>query len=459
MERFGRFTILEALAQGRIRSYRAWDPVAKQVAVLHLGWDTDAEIPALPPESFREKGTSDNQAYLLTADLPQVQDLNAAAKPSPMGTGGAEQSGGEFTRMFRQWQEPGAAAGGVPTGGSEPAAPQPKPASPPIDPDATRLMPAPRWTPEMAKASQGGLSDGAKPKSPAPPIVKQIIRVGPSRAKVSDQISNPALSLPDATVEKPSSRPATPVSQPGEFTRAFQTQGAGFPPTPKPAVPAQKPAGEFTQLFAEPLPASAPQPLGRTGNPAPPIQAAPKDPGEFTQLFQQSGGPAEFKRPVPPAPPPDNTGKDLERLFQSPLPDSGPEIDFDALDRRPIQKSAPPPKAAGAFTEIFGHPLSVDFPRSPPERRSPMENANATVLFEAPARPAPRSDPAHAGDFTQEFGRPSTGLGTPKAAVPETAAPAPTPTPTKIPVGALILIGAALIVIVVLLFLFLLLRR
>lgn len=468
MERFSRFTILEPLTQGRIRSYRVWDPASKQVTILHLGWGTETEIPTLAPESIRERGKADEQVYLLTPDSPGLYDLNASASPDPVPVRDAGKSGGEFTRMFQQWKEEGPPVAPPKQPASAPAA-SAKPAAQAADPDATRLMPTPTWTPEMAQARKTEPALGA-PEKPIPQIVKQVIRIGPSRAKASDQISNPALSLLDAVPGRFPASAKPPIAQPGDFTQAFQNTDAVLPIAPKGPPRAAEQPGEFTRMFAEPLPATPPRQVASAPSPAPSVTPEPKEIGEFTRMFQQPSGSVAPQNPVSPRAVEKND-KDFEKFFQSGLPDSGREIDFDVLTKNPPKPSAPPPKPSGEFTQMFGRPLSVDAPLAqsiqPPPQRNPAKsapgNANATVLFEAPVSPAPKSDPAKPGDYTQEFARPLASGGAAKTpsepvGTPAKSAFSPKP-PSKAPIGALILIGAALIVIVILLVLFLVLRR
>ena len=276
--------------------------------------------------------------------LQQPKDKPVVAAPSPQ-----PESGGEFTRMF---QAPAPPLGEPPV--RIPEAPAGPPQPPPAAGEFTRMF-----------------------QAPAPPL------------------GEPPVRTPEAPAE-----PSQPPPAAGEFTRMFQAPAApsGEPAgrTPKVPEPAGVPPrseksepGEFTRFFQ-----SAP-----TTAPVPPIPQKPETQGQFTRIFGAGGRPD-----TPPATSP--------RLFES-APAS-----TESRQRPKREASVPaPPQAfntpAGEFTRVFGGaPMeaapSANGLSAPAEAASTPAAASAgeyTRLFSAPVssqtmetEAEPAKEPAAAAD-------------------------------------------------------------
>ncbi|MGB9457743.1 MAG: hypothetical protein WCB12_16955, partial [Bryobacteraceae bacterium] len=110
----------------------------------------------------------------------------------------------------------------------------------------------------------------------------------------------PTLPVQPAPAAEQPPAPLSAASEPGEFTRLFQTPAA---PAAAPAPAAPLANEEITQPMLSPAqPAPEPPVAPSLSTPAPPPLAAqpPRpEPGEFTRLFQASAPPAAA--PAPPA--------------------------------------------------------------------------------------------------------------------------------------------------------------
>src|ERR1035437_6717121 len=138
------------------------------------------------------------------------------------------------------------------------------------------------------------------------------------------QAGSPAPRAPEpGEFTKQFQRPAAPAAEPGlpaasPFTAQFPAAGSA-PPIP-PARPAATPStepGEFTRMFQSPVAAPAPEPVAppacaATTQFTPPMPAArpaatpSTEPGEFTRMFQAppspQAGPPPAPEPVAPSP-------------------------------------------------------------------------------------------------------------------------------------------------------------
>src|ERR1035437_250523 len=136
---------------------------------------------------------------------------------------------------------------------------------------------------------------------------------------------------------------ATPSTEPGEFTRMFQSPVA--PPPTEPVVP---PASAATTQFTLPPP---PAPLRPAATPS-------TEPGEFTRMFQSPVAP-----PAEPVAPPASAAT---RQFTPPPPPA------------PLRPAATPSTEPGAFTRMFQSPVAPPpaEPVVPPARArgSPSKN-------------------------------------------------------------------------------------
>ncbi|MCS7026866.1 MAG: hypothetical protein NZV14_18875 [Bryobacteraceae bacterium] len=242
-------------------------------------------------------------------------------------------------------------------------------------------------------------------------------------------------------------QPQQPETQPGEFTRLFQSPAPAPEPvgaTPSPAMPpvggefanekkdlplaaggfpapashsvkGEMEGGEFTRLFrapGSPLPALA---AGESAAiPSPPETLAPAaDAGEFTRLF------------VAPGSNPQTTGSNLP-----PPPATPPPVD------QPQALAAPPAVEAGEFTRLFATP-----PPAAPSSGLPGFGAGAPASHSVPETSAVSRLEA-AGEFTRMFSNfcppaPSPSMVPPvttPASTPLTGPPSPSP-PTTTPPG------------------------
>ena len=289
---------------------------------------------------------------------------------------------------------------------------------------------------EPSESGDAGSATGmfsAPPKTDAPS--SSILDSLRSDARLIQELQGPP---PSPTViesrpmpPSPASSPATTGSEPGEFTRIYQTMPFAPPaappssdgakpfagPTPAEAPAAQpkkQPVGDFTKLFTQlPTPrstvvrqAASPRPM-----PLPPTEAPtamPAAPGEFTQMFQSLGpGPA-----VEQTAPASSTSRPRGPLSQAPV------------DQPVIKNEIEPQTEAGNFTQLF---QSIS-PQSPLEAKAPApspikepaappptsESRSFTNLFQA-AQSQPRSEPAYSPrepkqpQFNQDLATPGTG--------------------------------------------------
>ena len=456
MVKFGRFRILETLAEGKVGSYRAHDPVGNAVVLLHIGDSEINEMALAHPESVREHGQINGIYYLLA---PNSQEFE-----SPEGFGKGSASGKDDLLQGKRWKMP-----------ALPNEPNPAPA-PETMPggftqlfqavgaeskkvtgilDETMLMPAinpPPASPSEPDAPQPGAFTqlfSAPVSQPATPVhsAGQVPRVPTVPADRRDQIAPGKTVIFEAKTIRLS---------PGEKPVTLDSAAPATSPTPAKAEP-----GEFTRMFAAPV-AEKIQPPPENAGPGESIAKSPAvEPGEFTKIFRQPPAsepiaprPESPKPPVNKPEPPIQASHEFTKAFESPLPQQGREIDFQAVERNPIPPPQPTSRAAGEFTQMFGRPLGSE---AAAPRASAAQN-NATVLFQAPQKGNAPPVQQGASEFTQMFGKPA--MQSAPAATPKTGPAAQAANEKKgPPVGALVLIFAALLVMVIVLVLFLVLRR
>ncbi|HEY2377826.1 MAG TPA: hypothetical protein VGH98_17775 [Gemmatimonadaceae bacterium] len=350
-------------------------------------------------------------------------------------------------------------------------------------------------TPEQRSATVARL-DSLKP--PAREKMLEIIDVDGSPVAVTlfissfadfstwlDQVSVPATSVPLAS----------PVKAPGDFTRAFNkietpaappvmahrvehepARKASIPaaPSPAPARPVQKSAGEFTGIFgnmgaaasapapahkepaskapspdqlnsptliiAAPKPSPRPaSPVAQPPSPAPAPVPAPAEGAGFTAIFGRIGEtrlpdelPAETPKPSAPA-------AGAGRVMQP-----APNPTFDRSSAPPA--NAPPQPSGGEFTQLFQRLSATTAPSSAPSPAAPQaappmmpppafgSPANAA----GPLDPSPRIDlmpPAMAAIPSTILPPPSLGGAAPPAPSFGSVLPAPsfgmTPPPSS----------------------------
>jgi hypothetical protein len=170
----------------------------------------------------------------------------------------------------------------------------------------------------------------------------------------------------------------------------LRNEAAGPQSKGQPAAP------EFTPTFqapAAPIGEPAPKPKPPTPEPAP---------GEFTQLFRSPAAPIGEPAPEPKPSTPEPASGEFTRLFQSAPTASG----HSSTSRKPAEQ--------GQFTKIFGGGPVGPAPQESVGQFTGIIQSPSSAAASQPPRPnAPDTSPPafapSAGEFTQIFGRPSTG--------------------------------------------------
>ncbi len=427
----GRLRILETLSRGRIESYRALDSFDNVTVLLHYGDALLFDIADDLGDDVLEWGDAGNKQYILTRDIPDYENLNLRP-PLPPGAGEAlERAGrwpltqtnpskcdrrdsikreevhenlmntddspepkdqpGEFTRMFR---------------------PVPK-------------LSEPENTSAPVKQASAGeftqmFSTPAKPQeSPAPPEASpaKVPDKQPQRPERASQIRTPA-----------------GMPEPGEFTRMFRTSGEvspGVPPPPAPVPepapqpPAEKKPSDFTRMFSA-VPAPPPT--------APEQPKPAQEPGSFTQFFREPAAKpvAPPNPPVAPstAPPVPGQQSEFTRFFKDPLPATGREVNWKAIENQPAP--LPPSKAPGEFTRMFGRSERM----SPGQASGSGGKESATNLFpDSRSASGPKDATGQVDDFAKIFAQSPT-VSEPKPAAATPAPPVSAPIKPVIPPAA-----------------------
>lgn len=455
----------QAALQGWVKAYQAFGkPAAAAPPESPLVQD-----PFASPEhdssadATMELSAMEVKSAMSRSAPPQAPEPDASGSTDAFSVGGGAkpgQSGGEFTRLFRevnafqplQSSKPPAPAktanatdamfgqklGGAPLGGEKSAPPAP----------AAPAEPSPgSFTREFLGLSAEPAAKPSAPAAPAPPVAAKsepgsftrefmaFSQPAPRNEKPAE-FSAPSKSAPPATsfdniFGKPAATPSPEEEEakagPGEFTRFFQDPfehpAAPQKPMAMPditAAPPQKQAGAFTQMFGPGDLKAAASP------PAPVIEEQGAAPGSFTQIFGDvSGGkgtplgsstldtnpparPSMFD-PAPPAPPGPVAPPDPFRPAISSTPVAQPVSPLFS------PTPAPQPPAANPFA---GRPGSVD----------------ATNIFRAPGADAPPVEPVRGGpsEFTMFLSKSQldASLASERgAAPPPVAAPPPPPAP------------------------------
>jgi len=241
--------------------------------------------------------------------------------------------------------------------------------------------------------------------TPLPPVEPAAPSAFADMFRASEPAPTGQTMAPDA-----SAAPPPVASEPGEFTRLFQTGAvpAAPPAAPSPVPPAiaKIPQPSLTPVKPTPqapaaAPAAPPAPPPPAAAPAPPPVASA--PGEFTRLFQTAAVPAAppaAPSPVPPA------------IAKIPQPSTGPAAPIPQGPAAPPAGSSP-----GEFTRLFREPAApMAEPTPPPPPPASSSPGDFTRMFQqssmpsAPAPgdwPAPPPPPAEAGEFTRLFQSPS----------------------------------------------------
>jgi hypothetical protein len=298
-------------------------------------------------------------------------------------------------RQFSQWVKERSDIAAQKVSESKPSAP--------FDPDRTQLTPRPGGP----KAASGFEAMFEPPAS------------GPATSPFAD--------APDRiTASVPTPKEAT-GTEPGEFTRLFQTPVAGpaktstvsgNPSVPQPERRAEP--GEFTRMFQA-------FPMSGESTTAPKVDAPEKkdaggDPGEFTRLFSAPLKPQVGLSET--ATGRSNPVKKIEgpgeftKMFETPFA-SRPEPERPSVQPPMPAPSIPSKPQPSEFTKIFGR-LSQE-----PERDAAFDGGRATGVFSRPQVSASASNPA------PQVTGPSEYTVFMQASEPAPAAPAPAPEPAS----------------------------
>lgn len=443
-----KYELLDVIAENETRTYLARERSTVRMVMIHLLLPNPNRI-ALLEMVLRTRMMPSSPGRQQILDLGEHEGMPYVATEIIPGF-----------RTLREWLEGELAyaargAGSVipQQAGTWPVPVTPEQAPPPTSSPAPTVAP-PQWPsavpPPAATAAPPSPQPSAEPPSTAPASPKrdpgeftQLFQVvmadldkpvaPPVAAAEPPPVSPPAAGSPEPGLspgrppESPTpeifSAPVTPPtpapSEPGEFTRMFQTGWQAAPPPP--AVPVGAPPaaglppgpepGEFTRMFQQgiPTPAAPQPPVGPPPAfpqpPSAPLPAGP-EPGEFTRMFQSPLAPSPLPPqvpspaatpatpPVPPEPMPwvtpgpaglgtPPTGGEFTRIFGSPAG---------------TPAAAPPPALAGAepggATQLFTSPVTPPTPPLPPSG-GPGEYTRM-VAAEAPAAPAPTPQPAAA---------------------------------------------------------------
>ena len=220
--------------------------------------------------------------------------------------------------------------------------------------------------------------------------------------EASPRISSPApAAAPPIQAEKisvvfPMTAPPPAPSEPGEFTRVFQTfapaQPLGPPiqpdtaPMPPPTSAAQTEPGEFTRFFQEGLPRPAgktvsspevkrsPEKLSRGGfvqrphTPMPPVPQKSSEPGEFTRMFSHPNADAPKSR-------------DLFADYPDPKPESAKLFSGAEMPKAKLPEHQEP----GEYTRIFGG-STTPLPEPPPPQQPFTVSDRAPASADDPLR-------------------------------------------------------------------------
>lgn len=251
---------------------------------------------------------------------------------------------------------------------------------------------------------------------------------GPVPAKEAQGAPRSNSAPPDPTPEE---------TAPGEFTKLFH---ASHPTTLKESSAKESSAPSSS------MPSALPERAAAT-----PTPTAPSEPGEFTRVFQslkpQAAPPAPVTSPAAPiAQVPKEEQGEFTKLFQGGLPSAGktpsnPEIrrSQDRSSRggfvqRPNTPMPPVPQKSvaepGEFTRIFAHPVPESQKPKDVFADYPISTANSRDLFSGGDLPKPKTPEAHEpGEYTRIFGG---GTVSPPIEQPPAAAKTVNPTPMSL---------------------------
>ncbi len=389
-----------------------------------------AAAPAQPAAKPMGSRASDETAELSAAELKAYFAQSAAQKEKKPADGwgtaefavdgaGSSQSGGEFTRLFRELNafqpvrpaEPpippkGASAtdatlgqrlGGVPLGGAEPPSSKTNIAAPAesspgaftreflgLSSTPSEVTPSSTGTHEPAENGPGAFTrEFLGVSSPAPPPSTPTGKQSPSAPTGPPSIFGGAFSSPSK-----SAGPSTDVKSPaptqkettGEFTKFFRDPfehpgapdtSARVPDLASTSPPAQQ-QGDFTKVFGSP--GGVPE-----GPPMPHTEAdSGPAPGSFTQIFGDNSEPRSSQLGMSTL----NTNPNLRPTFQEPViaptpprPAVPPQTDpfFAPTPPRPAPVSDQPfmNRPVSSTTDVFrpgaGAPPIEDVPSGPSE--------------------------------------------------------------------------------------------
>ena len=433
--------------------------------------DETAELSAEELRAFLAKSGPSKQPPVESAS----EDMGGVTAAFSLNTppAAAPQSGGEFTRLFRQANtfEPvqskrpatpppaakpndatdaifGEVLGGSPLGGHKPVVP---PTPPKADPSPAEPAPG-SFTREFLGLPGEKPTPAAEAWTPEPPkkepgaFTREFMAVSQQDFQKGD------------TPARPTPPPQRPVSSPPQATSFESIFGPPAPPAASggQAENQKSGAGEFTSFFRDPFESP--------GVPEKPIvvpdmaNSAPTKPpvGDFTRMFGRdeiSGMKQSSPTPPPEPEPPQASAGSFTQMFGQPpagkkTPGSQPgqsTLGTNATVRSPFLEPSgdtPPPEAPRRATPVPSAPADSIFSRTPPSAppvnqpfmTRPGSN-EATDVFRIPGGDAPPMESAPSGpsEFTVFLsrGQVNAAMAAPPPGGP--AMPAPTFAPPASP--------------------------
>jgi hypothetical protein len=417
-----KYQLVEAVGETGAGSYRGFDAAGLPVMVHLLGSVQPAErhrilglfasLPSAPRESVLEVADVDGAPFVVTKVLEPFASLRAwlesqgderATSPPPGSSPTA--SLGEFTSLF----------------GSAPDEATPADDGPTIVPEIPGALTGAGTTPSTSPDAADGPAAANGPAASEPGEFTRIFESGTEDGQPGSA-PQPPVGPPES--RGPRSSPAVGPSKPGEFTQLFghgEPQKA-VPDVPPPAEPPRcKPVVRWKDRVEDERTAEAkprvqwrevPRPEGseRARSPEPPAgqpetepASEPLSPGEFTEMFGSASG-----RPSDPPEPP-------------PVGPKGVPGGASGLGRPGVEPQHPSSKA-GDFTELFESAErerpTVDRGPGSPASQEPLGRGSDDYVRALDSRDEVLTD------------RPATPpLVPPPVAPPKTAPPAPGPGP------------------------------
>lgn len=370
MSLYERYELLDLNRDIGVKTFEAREIATGRPVKVHLFVHPSAPLQAallkaidkLPDDQLQrivERGKHEGTPYVVTdrlADYPGLSEWVQAAGHSPNPAKPLLETAGA-------WKLPAAPLKPPPitpeASAPAPSAPAPvsQPVSPTVSPPNAHSELNQKFTELFATAER-------------PIVADSLLQTPAERARNLAAPLRPPDPQPLAAPPPPQAK-----SEPGEFTRMFQSPVAT--PIAQPSASAPTP---LVSPAAVPMPV-APAPSAKT----PPPGA--KEPGEFTRMFQ---APAGYAKPAPAAPAPSaapaatKSGPgEFTRFFQTPSP-AGPMPQSPAVQQplAPQATGRPSFNPVSEFTRTFGK--GTDAPAPPPPVAPQQEPGEFTRMFHSP---------------------------------------------------------------------------